>query len=253
MNNLPAYCVYRVFEPEPLKSIQFDRHYLLYSAKGTLRLEAEDKSWVLPPSRAAWVAANVPIKIDIKQRITCCSVLFATNFIEAPSPACKVFDMTSLTREMILECRQWGPAENALSIYASQFFHTLALTCHSLSKNVCNTWTPLGKSEALKQALTFTQNHLGHTISFPDVAKSVHLSERSLARRFSNETNMTWRQVRRRMRMIRAIELLASGNLQITNVAIEVGYNSLSAFNSAFCEFTGKTPSEYQKEINTHT
>ena len=57
---------------------------------------------------------------------------------------------------------------------------------------------------------------------------------------------MTWRAVLRRMRVLRAIEELAAGDAPITKIAFAVGYTSLSAFNAAFLQLTGRTPSEYR-------
>lgn len=57
---------------------------------------------------------------------------------------------------------------------------------------------------------------------------------------------MTWRAVLRRMRVLRAIEELAAGNVPVTKIAFNVGYASLSAFNAAFRELTGRTPTGYR-------
>ena len=54
---------------------------------------------------------------------------------------------------------------------------------------------------------------------------------------------MTWRATLRRMRVLRAVELLAADDTPITMIAHEVGYGSLSAFNAAFRELTHTTPS----------
>jgi AraC-like DNA-binding protein len=67
-----------------------------------------------------------------------------------------------------------------------------------------------------------------------------------LARRFEAEVGMSWRATLRRMRVLRAIELLAADDAPVTRVAHEVGYGSLSAFNAAFRELTGATPSDYR-------
>ncbi len=48
------------------------------------------------------------------------------------------------------------------------------------------------------------------------------------------------------MRVLRAIEELAAGNIPVTRIAFKVGYSSLSAFNAAFQESTGRTPTEYR-------
>ena len=78
------------------------------------------------------------------------------------------------------------------------------------------------------------------------MAREVGLVPRSLARRFEEETGMTWRAVLRRMRVLRAIEELAAADTPVTRVAFMVGYASLSAFNAAFQELTGRTPTQYR-------
>ena len=56
---------------------------------------------------------------------------------------------------------------------------------------------------------------------------------------------MTWRAVLRRMRVLRAIEELAGESVR-HDVAHAVGYASLSAFNAAFRDLTGRTPTQYR-------
>jgi AraC-like DNA-binding protein len=46
--------------------------------------------------------------------------------------------------------------------------------------------------------------------------------------------------------VLRAVELLAADDAPVTRIAHEVGYGSLSAFNAAFRELTGATPSDYR-------
>jgi AraC-like DNA-binding protein len=48
------------------------------------------------------------------------------------------------------------------------------------------------------------------------------------------------------MRILRAIEELAAGDTSVTRIASTVGYASLSAFNAAFQELTGRTPTQYR-------
>lgn len=61
---------------------------------------------------------------------------------------------------------------------------------------------------------------------------------------------MTWRAALRRMRVLRAIELLAASKESITGIALDVGYSSPSAFQAAFRDLTGKSPSEYRAGFN---
>ena len=57
---------------------------------------------------------------------------------------------------------------------------------------------------------------------------------------------MTWSEALRRIRIIQAIEALAASNTSITEIALSVGYSSLSGFNAAFHEVMDMTPSQYR-------
>ena len=56
---------------------------------------------------------------------------------------------------------------------------------------------------------------------------------------------MTMQQYLRQVRLERAAELLKTGRCNVTEAALEVGYNSLSHFSSAFHEMFGCCPGLY--------
>ena len=99
--------------------------------------------------------------------------------------------------------------------------------------------------------MALTEDRLDEDLRFDEIASAAALSQRSLARRFAGEMGMTWRQAQRRLRMIRALEMLALDNRQITEIALSVGYSSLSAFNAGFREFSNMTPSEYRATLGS--
>jgi transcriptional regulator GlxA family with amidase domain len=105
---------------------------------------------------------------------------------------------------------------------------------------------PAGRSAEVRNALRLTEERLGDDVRFEEVAASVGLVPRSLARRFETELGMSWRSVLRRMRVLQAIERLAADDTPVTTIAHQVGYGSLSAFNAAFRELTGATPTDYR-------
>jgi AraC-like DNA-binding protein len=245
-----AYAFFQDFAPEPTRGFQVDRHYLLYAAKGAMRLEAEGRAWSLPPARAALIAAGKPIAVTIAQPMTVCSVLFDTGFTAAPPAALTVFEITALAREMILECRQWGPDDGPLTDYARQIFRSLAAVAWRLAESPSPAVMPVGRSPAVRRALALTEEKIAEETSFVDIAGAVAVTPRSLSRHLADEIGMTWRQALRRIRMIRAIELLSATPAPVTEVAMAVGYGSLSAFNAAFREFTGTTPTDYRASFH---
>jgi AraC-like DNA-binding protein len=52
-----------------------------------------------------------------------------------------------------------------------------------------------------------------------------------------------------RRRMEYACRLLASGEMSVTEVCMEIGYSSLGSFSAKFQSLTGRTPTEYQRAI----
>ncbi|MBS1182126.1 MAG: AraC family transcriptional regulator [Proteobacteria bacterium] len=72
------------------------------------------------------------------------------------------------------------------------------------------------------------------------------ISERTLSRRFVLETGFTYTAWRQRARLMRALELLAEGEA-VTTVALDLGYDSVSAFIALFKRTLGVTPSAYFK------
>ncbi|MBO1111054.1 AraC family transcriptional regulator [Bordetella petrii] len=75
-------------------------------------------------------------------------------------------------------------------------------------------------------------------------ARRVNMSSRTLMRRFRAETGVTLGRWRQQARLLRALEWLAAGK-PVTEVALAVGYESISAFISSFRNAHGVTPSQY--------
>ncbi|MFD9736721.1 AraC family transcriptional regulator [Umezawaea sp. NPDC059074] len=242
----PAYSFVRSFAAGPTRDLQVERHYLLCASAGALRLEAEGRTWVLPPARAALIRAGRPIRVGVPRPVTTASVLFDTGFAPVPPSSLTVFDLSPLARGLVAECGQWGESEEPLTPYAVALFTALAAVAWRLAEQPSPVVVPSGRTPELRSALRLTEERLGGPVRFEDIANEVGLAPRSLARRFADETGMTWRAVLRRLRLLRAIEELAAGDEPVTRIAFAVGYSSLSAFNAAFLELTGRTPTDYR-------
>lgn len=228
----------------------FPGHYLLYASSGAFTLEVENRQWLLPPQRAAWVAADVMIRLSARAPVTCSSILFKTGTILAPAFDCHVFAVTPLAREMILYSMRWGLARAEHDPAADQFFASVASVCAELAAQPELFWLPRTRSEDLTCAMEYIFEHLETTLTTEAIAQAAHLSTRTLSRRFTEETQMTCGQFIHRARMLRAMELLAERrDAPVIDVAYGVGFESLSAFTTAFRNFTQETPSAYRKRF----
>jgi AraC-like DNA-binding protein len=95
------------------------------------------------------------------------------------------------------------------------------------------------------RALQFLAANLDQALDLGALAKEVGSSPHHLSRKVSAETGLTLQRHLRRLRIGKACEELHSKRMNVTEVALEVGYQSLSHFAKAFREETGRTPSEW--------
>ncbi len=89
------------------------------------------------------------------------------------------------------------------------------------------------------------RRNLTQTPPLEAIAREVGCSPFYLSRTFSKETGQTIPQYVRQLRLERAAELLRTGRYNVTEVALEVGYNSLSHFSQAFHQTFGCCPGLY--------
>jgi AraC-like DNA-binding protein len=74
-------------------------------------------------------------------------------------------------------------------------------------------------------------------------------SGRTLARLFQRETGMSFRAWRQQARLLAALARLAADE-PVTTVALDLGYDSLSAFIAMFRKATGTTPGRYFRRLD---
>jgi AraC-like DNA-binding protein len=99
--------------------------------------------------------------------------------------------------------------------------------------------------ERVEQVIFLLKNNLAEPPSLEELGKKIGCSHFYLSRIFSAQTGHTITQHLRQLRMERAAELLKSGEHNVTEAALEVGYNSLSHFSAAFHETFGCCPGLY--------
>ena len=74
-----------------------------------------------------------------------------------------------------------------------------------------------------------------------EVARTLHLSERSLRRKLA-DSGRIFREIHDRVRAERALELLRAGQLSVAEIGIELGFSDPREFRRAFKRWTGMPP-----------
>ena len=96
------------------------------------------------------------------------------------------------------------------------------------------------------KARCFIHEHLGEELSLTRVANFVNISPNYLSEEFKRVTSCKFVDYVARTRIENACELLSNSNLRISEIAFEVGFQSLSQFNRAFKRLSGKSPTEHR-------
>ena len=100
-------------------------------------------------------------------------------------------------------------------------------------------------AERVEKVIALLRANLAEPLSLEAIGRAVGCSPFHLSRTFSATTGLTLPQYKRQLRMERAAELLRSGQFNVTEAALEVGYSSLSHFSQAFHETFGCCPGLY--------
>ncbi len=105
-------------------------------------------------------------------------------------------------------------------------------------------YLPAPKDKKLREMTDFLASNPAENLPVHYWAERLHMAERTLIRRFRAETGMTIVQWRQHARVMAAIKLLTAGE-SVTQAALSVGYESLSAFIAVFKQVTGELPSQF--------
>jgi len=105
--------------------------------------------------------------------------------------------------------------------------------------------------ERVERVRAILREKMSEPPSLEELGRLVSCSPFYLSRLFSQEAGMTIQQYLRQVRMERAADLLRAGKCNVTEAALEVGYNSLSHFSGAFHETFGCCPGLYPLKTPT--
>jgi AraC-like DNA-binding protein len=220
------------------------QHQLLYAMSGVARLQTDSSQFLLPPQRAAWIPARTRHATDLNGAKVL-SIYF--EHATLPRDDVRVFDVPAIVREMLLYSRRW-PLARAMrrDREAATFFRALLLVLADAVNQRSVYALPRARSELTVRASDWVLSNLTQA-TLARAARHARTSTRTLRRHFSAETGVAFRAFVNQARVQRAVELLSATSKSIAEVALEVGFQSQSAFTQAFRRGTGLTPRAFRK------
>ncbi len=103
--------------------------------------------------------------------------------------------------------------------------------------------------QMIARAREFIIEHQAEDLSLAEVAKAVNCSTFYFCKMFKKTTGLHFTEYLARVRIEKAKNLLLNPNLRISEIAYEVGFQSLTHFNRVFRRLVGESPTEYRHKL----
>ena len=102
----------------------------------------------------------------------------------------------------------------------------------------------------INNTFNYVQENFRRPISIEEIAEHVSMTPPAFCRNFKKVTSKTFTQFVNEYRLVHATKLLTEEQESIQTICFECGFNNFSHFNKVFKKHTGKTPTEYRKDMN---
>lgn len=223
-----------------------ERAQLLFASSGVMSVTTAEGVWVVPPLRAVWIPALTDHQIACSGKVLMRTLYVAQDQFEYPLEQCSVVSVPPLLRELILYAVEMprlydtkGPDGRIAKVIIDSI-QKLQVTplVLQIPENI--------KLLKVHKALTSDPADQRTLSGWADY---VNMTSRTLARHIKAETNLTFGQWRQQIRLLEALRRLGN-NEAVTKVAIDLGYDSPSAFISMFKKALGSTPGQYFNNID---
>ncbi len=140
----------------------------------------------------------------------------------------------------VMPRNQIASATRLLGIFAEH----LSMKSNTLAVTQANS-----EPAAVVRAKAYIAEHLSEDITLGDLARAACTSTYYICKLFKRHVGVNFTEYVSRLRVEKAKELLARPHLRISEIAFEVGFQSLTHFNRTFRSVTGEAPTAYREQL----
>jgi AraC-like DNA-binding protein len=217
---------------------------LVYAVSGVLTVSAEGRSMAISPEQAVWLPTGIKHTVGSLMGAEFRSLWVAHDACPGIMSEVSVVEVSGLLRALIIEGASLNSSDDR--DYASRI---VALMLDQLQRaRTTSAVLPWPKHPTL---LAFCEALYADPANPRDIDEWGHelgMSSRTLTRRFEQEVGMSLRAWRLRLRLFKSIELLC-GDAPITEIALDLGYASASAFIFMFRKEMGYSPLQHRRRL----
>ena len=211
---------------------------LIYAIRGVMQVTAGQGVWLIPPHFGIWIPARTSHSIRMPGAVSMRTLYMRCGLASRLPPHCSVFHITPLLRELIVE---------TVRINELRMRERLHCALRDLLVSQLESASPMPTSVTLPRdprarAIAATvMNNPSERPSLAMMCETVGTSVRTMQRVFRREVGSDFEFWRRQVRLMRAVELLVSGQ-SVKEAGFALGYRQPTAFVEMFRGILGTTP-----------
>ncbi|WP_281686615.1 helix-turn-helix domain-containing protein [Pseudomonas citronellolis] len=231
-------------EARTLKIHSHDRGQLIGATGGLLMVQADGTLWAVPAVHAIWIPPHCKHDVDPHGKFDGWSVWVNKTLCAGLPDRPHTLRVSALLVEAVKRAASWelGTWENERDALVS----VIAYEIRRLPEAPLG--LPMPSDPRLRKIACALLDNPADWRDQNEWAHGAGLSTRTLSRRFPQETGFGFQQWRQRSRLLKALEYLAN-DIPVTTVALELGYENISAFIAAFRDLFGVTPGKWRETL----
>ena len=214
---------------------------LAFCNSGVMQVTSDAATWLSPPTRAIWLPAGVPHEIVMKGEVATRFLYICPELAEPLGRQPEVLEVAPLLRALILHILKLRMLHPSRPVEDRLARLTIDLVVQARRVDLV---LPLPSDRRALALAAQLQAAPADPASLADLARRAGASLRTLQRLFPAETGLTVEAWRQKARLIWSITRL-SGGASVSAAAFDCGYESPSAFITAFKRQFGVTPGRF--------
>lgn len=219
------------------------RAQIIHPLSGAYWVITPEGTWLVPSSQAIWVPPFVHHEVYSHGTVSAMMLFVDATFADRlPQRAGAVEAsplLVELLRRMVDHGNDYQPSGPGARL-AQVLLDELG------SLKTTNLFLPVSKDPRLTRVMQELIEKPDSQDNLETLSKRSGASLRTLARLFKSETGMTFAQWKTRLMLIESIDRLNRG-ASITEVALDLGYSTTSAFVYMFRSNLGVSPGRYRR------
>jgi AraC-like DNA-binding protein len=215
---------------------------LAFCNSGVMRVVSDATVWLAPPTRAIWLPAGVAHEIVMKGEVATRFLYLSPELAARLPTEPQVLEVAPLLRELILHILRLRMLDPRRPEHGRLGSLLIDLLVEARPQDLALPLPGDRRARALAERL---QASPAEAAPLATLARHAGASLRTLQRLFPAETGLTLEAWRQKARLIAAVAALSAG-APVAVTALDCGYESPSAFISAFKRQFGVTPGRYR-------